>query len=226
LSIGGVVPVSFVDYPGKIATTIFFSGCNFRCGYCHNPDLVFGKTKTMTESEVFEYLFKARDKWVDAVCISGGEPTQYSGLKLFIEKIKKMGLLVKLDTNGSHPEIIKDLDIDYLAMDFKTSLRRYPELTGMKNIEEKISSSLDFILNQKDFDYEIRTTLVPTLVGRNEILEMSHLLKGAKKWILQPFRNFKTIDPDFKKITPFDGITCAEILKLAQGKIPHTCIRN
>jgi len=226
LSIGGIIPVSFVDYPEQIATTIFISGCNFRCGYCHNPDLVFGKTKTTTEAEVFEYLFKARGRWIDAVCISGGEPTQYLGLKQFIHKIKKMGLLVKLDTNGTHPEILYDLDIDYLAMDFKTSLGRYCELTGVKNIEEKISSSLDYILNQNNFDYEIRTTLVPSLVGPKEISEMSQMLKGVKKWILQPFRNIKTIDPNFKKIIPFDKATCEKILKTAQEKIPHTSLRN
>lgn len=226
MSIGGIVPVSFVDFPGKIATTLFMSGCNFRCGYCHNPDLVFGKTKKITETEIFEYLFKGRGKWIDGVCITGGEPTLYPGLKDLIHKIKKMGLLVKLDTNGSRPEIIKDLNIDYMAMDFKTSLGRYPELTDVKNIEDKISSSLDYILNQKSFDYEIRTTLVPTLVGQKEISEMSKSLKGVKKWILQPFRNRKTIDPVFKRISPFDGVTSAKILKIAQEKIPQTSMRD
>lgn len=201
--IGGIQKISLVDYPGVIASTIFTKGCNFRCGYCHNPELLFGKVEQIPVDEVLTYLKDSKGKKIDGVCICGGEPTIHSDLPDFIKKIKEMGLKVKLDTNGSHPEILKKCEVDYVAMDVKTSFDRYHEICWIKNIEGKIKESIDYLIDQNKFDYEFRTTLVPELVGPEELKVIGLKLKDSKRWFLQNFSNKKTLDPSFEKLNPY-----------------------
>jgi pyruvate formate lyase activating enzyme len=201
--IGGFQKISLVDYPGVICSTIFTKGCNFRCGYCHNPDLVLGKVENLKIDEILSYLEESKGKKIDGVCICGGEPTIHRDLPDFISKIKEMGLKVKLDTNGSNPDILKKCQVDYVAMDVKTSLSRYHEICWIKNIQEKIKESIDYLINQKKIEYEFRTTLVPELVGVDELAELSTVLKNSKKWFWQNFSNKKTLDPNFEKISPY-----------------------
>ena len=201
--IGGFQKVSLVDYPGIIASTIFTSGCNFRCGYCHNPDLVLGKVKSLDREEIFRYLKEAKVKKIDGVCICGGEPTMHKDLPQFIAEIKKLGLKVKLDTNGSNPDILKKCQVDYIAMDVKTSLNEYHKICWIKGMGEKVKESIDYLINQNKIDYEFRTTLVPEIVGTDELMEISKLLKNAKKWYLQNYSSKKTLDPHFEEIKPY-----------------------
>jgi len=211
--IGGFQKVSLVDYPGIIASTIFTSGCNFRCGYCHNPDLVLGKVKSLDREEIFRYLKEAKEKKIDGVCICGGEPTIHKDLPQFIEEIKKLGLKVKLDTNGSNPDVLKKCQVDYIAMDVKTSLNEYHKICWIKGMGEKIKESIDYLINQNKIDYEFRTTLVPELVGSDELMEISKLLKNAKRWFLQNYSSKKTLDPHFEEIKPYSLETINKLME-------------
>lgn len=211
--IGGFQKVSLVDYPGIIASTIFTSGCNFRCGYCHNPDLVLGKVKLLDREEIFRYLKEAKGKKIDGVCICGGEPTVHKDLPQFIVEIKKLGLKVKLDTNGSNPDILKKCQVDYIAMDVKTSLNEYHKICWIKGMGEKVKESIDYLINQDKTDYEFRTTLVPGIVGSDELMEISKILKNAKKWYLQNYSSKKTLDPHFEEIKPYSLETINKLME-------------
>jgi pyruvate formate lyase activating enzyme len=211
--IGGFQKVSLVDYPGIIASTIFTSGCNFRCGYCHNPDLVLGKVKSLDREEIFRYLQEAKGKKIDGVCICGGEPTIHKDLPQFIAEIKKLGFKVKLYTNGSNPDVLKKCHVDYIAMDVKTSLNEYHKICWIKGMGEKVKESIDYLIYQDKIDYEFRTTLVPELVGSDELMEISKLLKNAKKWYLQNYSSKKTLDPHFQDIKPYSLETINKLME-------------
>jgi pyruvate formate lyase activating enzyme len=213
MQIGGLQKLTLIDYPGKIAATVFCLGCSFRCPWCYNPELVLPekikKQPQISEKEFFFFL-KERKNFLEGVCIGGGEPTVYEDLPEFIKKIKDLGYLIKLDTNGSNPEMLKDLIyselVDYVAMDIKAPKEKYNDLIGnVKNsqeIIENIQFSID-ILNQNKVDYEFRTTLIPVLLNKEDILEIARWIQPAKKYFLQNFQPTKTIDPDFEKIQPY-----------------------
>ncbi len=204
--IAGVFPHSFIDYPGKIACVIFLSGCNFRCPFCQNPELVNNSVSELVpEEEVFGFL-ESYKKWLEGVCITGGEPTIH-GRKLFrlIEKIKELGFPVKLDTNGYLPEVIEELIIkglvDYIAMDVKHTFEKYSVAAGV-NIEiSRIKDSIEIIKNFPE--HEFRTTLVPGMHNEKDILEIASYLKGAKIYYLQRFNGEKTLSPEFRGLVPY-----------------------
>lgn len=172
MQIGGFVKQSLIDYPGKIAAIVFTQGCNFRCGYCHNPGLVlpelFHQNQAISVNEVLCYL-QERKNWLDGVVVTGGEPTIHKDLPEFLKKIKDMGYLIKLDTNGSNPlmleHIIKESLADYIAMDIKTTLKttNYSQITGIgesDGITEKVIASIDMLKNS-NIETEFRTTKLP-----------------------------------------------------------------
>lgn len=171
MRIGGLTKHSFIDWEGKTTAVVFTKGCNFRCGYCHNPELVYPelmkRSEDIPETEIFDFL-KTRKNWLDGIVISGGEPTVQKDLKDFIVKIKKMGFAVKLDTNGSSPSILKDLLnaglLDYVAMDIKTILEidEYQKICSIKDPQLllKIENSIE-ILRKSGIDYQLRTTVIP-----------------------------------------------------------------
>ena len=202
----GIEKSSFIDYPGKICTVYFTPGCNFRCAYCHNSPAVMGKGELIKEEEILLYLEK-RKKFVDAVCISGGEPTLQQGLDLFIKKLKSKGFFVKLDTNGTNPDILqKLLDkklIDYVAMDIKGPLYKYSLLVGREVDVEPIKESINIIKNSK-IDYEFRTTICKELLSPNDIRDIANLLKGSKAYYLQNFKDGDTILAGKGKFTPYN----------------------
>ena len=187
--IGGLQKSTLIDYPKKVAATIFLSGCNFRCPFCHNPELVLPeiiqKKDPIAEKEIFDFL-EERKGFLDGIVICGGEPTVHSDLPEFVEKIKKMGFLLKLDTNGSNPKMLESMIqnnlLDYVAMDVKSSKERYGQATGFPNIDiEKIEQSVD-ILKKNNIDYEFRTTLVPGLVDKEDVLKIVEWITPAKKY--------------------------------------------
>lgn len=218
--IKGLVKTTLIDYPGKVACTVFLACCNFRCPYCQNPELVAGydRLPTIAREEVFEHL-KSRKKWLDGVCISGGEPTLNKELPEFLRKIKSMGFLIKLDTNGTNPEMLKKLLdeklIDYIAMDIKAPLERYEEVVRVKVDLEKIGKSVEIIKNSA-VDYEFRTTVVPGLLNCGDVKKICELLRGSKRYCLQQFRPDITLDALFGKVAPYkpeEMLKCHEVIK-------------
>lgn len=195
---------TLVDYPGKVAATVFTVGCNFRCSFCHNPELVLGSKFTVhgndSEKEFFKFL-KSRKGKLEAVCITGGEPTLQKDLLEFMSKVKKEGFLVKLDTNGMRPDILKKaLDakiVDYVAMDIKNSLKNYEKTVCTKVDLERIKMSVELIKNSK-IDYDFRTTVVPGIHQEKDFEDIALWIGGAKRYFLQRFRDMKTLDNGLK----------------------------
>lgn len=210
--IGGLQKLTLIDYPGKIACTVFTVGCNFRCHFCHNPELIdpskFKLSEIIEEKSFFDFL-NARRGLLDGVCITGGEPTLYPDLPEFIKKIKALGFLVKLDTNGTKPEmltaLIADKLVDCIAMDIKTALKKdlYEKVTGSAVDFENIKKSIEIIM-QSGLEYEFRTTVVPGLHTENDILSIAEEIHGAKKYYLQQFvAGEKIFNPDFREIKSY-----------------------
>ncbi|MEA3224090.1 MAG: anaerobic ribonucleoside-triphosphate reductase activating protein [Thermodesulfobacteriota bacterium] len=199
MRIGSIQRSSLIDYPGKISAIVFTIGCNFRCPYCHNPELVDPGLfpDPVPEEEVIRFLERRKGK-LDAVVITGGEPALQDDLLDFMARIKKMGYLVKLDSNGSRPEIIEEAIsrgvVDYLAMDVKAPLDKYQDVTKSNINTDSIISSIDKIMGSS-LDYEFRTTILRPLLTCDDILEIGHLIKGARTYVLQMFVPTKTLDP-------------------------------
>ena len=186
--IAGYIKNSFVDYPGKIACSIFTVGCNMRCWYCHNSHL-FEKAKIkITEEEIFDFL-KQRVGQLDGVVVSGGEPTLQPDLLNFLAKVKSLGYAVKLDTNGTNFDVllsaIEQNLVDYVAMDIKAPLQKYSQITGTNNDMESINESIDLLLENR-VDYEFRTTFSPDLT-LEDVEEICKRIKGAKTYSIQKY---------------------------------------
>lgn len=226
MKIGGFQKVSLIDYPGKICAIVFTRGCNFRCPYCHNPELVLPENYSplIPEEEIFSFLEKRRGK-LDAVEITGGEPTLQEDLTEFIRKIKEMGFLVKLDTNGSFPSVLEKVIysglVDYIAMDVKAPLEKYRQVTHSEIDTDKIRQSIELIKNS-GINYEFRTTVVKSLLSENDILKIGELVKGAELYVLQKFIASKTIDPDFKEEETYSDEELKKI-KEKLGKYVRNC---
>jgi len=190
---GSVRKFSTIDYPGKLASVLGTKGCNMNCHWCHNYDLVSFEfspdCRMISESEILDFL-KERIGFLEGVVISGGEPTLHSDLPDFCERVKHIGFAVKLDTNGTNPEMLTLLAdrelIDYVAMDVKTDMQNYPALTKNKFYPEKIKQSIDFLLNGP-LEYEFRTTCVKPFVDRDKMVKIGEMIKGANHYFLQKF---------------------------------------
>ncbi len=201
--IGGLEKLTLLDYPDHLAAIIFTQGCNFRCHFCYNPMLVLprkgGDEKNKKEKgfsplsteDLFLFL-KERFGRLEGVVITGGEPTLHSDLPSFIKKIKDIGYLVKLDTNGTKPEmvsqLIKDKLIDYIAMDLKAPISKYEQTVGVKLDWDNIKKSVK-IVSKSGLPYEFRTTVVPGLLVSDDFHKMGEFIKGASKWYLQKFKS-------------------------------------
>lgn len=191
MKISGFQKMTLLDFPGKVASTLFTFGCNLRCPFCHNASLVLGgATEEHTEEEILSYLEK-RKGLLDGVCITGGEPLLQPDITDFIKKIKALGYAIKLDTNGCFPEKLKELVnsglVDYVAMDIKNCLSKYGETVGIKNFDTTpIKESIDFLING-NLDFEFRTTVVKELHTVEDIKTLSEEIRGAKKYYLQSF---------------------------------------
>lgn len=218
--IKGIQKTSTIDYPDKICTVLFLPGCNFRCGFCQNPDLInnIDNLPTISEDEIFKILEERRN-FIDGVCITGGEPLLHKDISGFIKKIKDKRVLVKLDTNGSNPEMLKQLIdkklIDFIAMDIKSDKKNYQKAAGVPVDMRKIEKSIELIKNSK-IDYEFRSTVVPLFFNEDIILNIGKWLKGSKKFALQQFRPNITLDPEFKKINPYPPEKLMEFAKLLE----------
>jgi pyruvate formate lyase activating enzyme len=201
--IGGLQKVSLIEYPGKIGAIAFTQGCNFRCPYCHNPELVDPDLyrECLSEEGVLSFLEKRKGK-LDALTITGGEPTIQVDLLDFIKCVKNIGYLIKIDTNGSCPEVLERLIsgrlVDYIAMDIKGPLHKYRTVTRSKIDEDKIRQSIEIIM-KSGMPYEFRTTIPKKLLHEDDLLEMGKLLRNASCYILQQFIPTRTLDKQFLK---------------------------
>jgi len=200
--IGGLHKNSLIDYPGKISCVIFLSGCNFDCPYCHNPELAKGRSLPpgyLSEDLIFDFL-GSRKGFLDGVVISGGEPTLQKGLISFCEKIRLMDYPVKLDTNGSRPEVIRKLIdeglVNYIAMDIKTDPSHYIPLIKDNSSTDDIFLSVR-IIKESNIDYEFRTTCIKSLVNKSIFDNISYWLEGSKLYALQQFSKTNVLHPEF-----------------------------
>jgi pyruvate formate lyase activating enzyme len=220
--IAGLQKTTLIDYPQKIACTVFLAVCNFRCPWCYSSELVLpakiAETPRISEKYFLDFL-RERKGLLDGVVICGGEPTVNKDLPQFVEKIKRMGYSVKIDTNGSNPEMLKHLVntnlIDYVAMDIKTSPESdvYLSIMGEGIKMDNIKESVDF-LKKSSIDSEFRTTVVPGIHTKEDFLKIAKWIGGQDvKYYLQSFRPEKTIEPEFEKIKPFQKEFLEEIIR-------------
>jgi pyruvate formate lyase activating enzyme len=229
MKIGGLQRVSLIDYPGLISAVIFLQGCNFKCPYCHNPELVDPSLfrTCISENDVLHFLGTRIGK-LDAVSITGGEPAIQDKLHTFIKQIKKMGFAVKLDTNGSRPHIIETLIseklLDYIAMDIKAPLEKYKDIVKAHVNPDSIKESIGLILNAK-VPCEFRTTIVESQLEENDILQIGELIAGANRYILQKFIPTKTLDSRFLKEKSYSDEKLQEIKSHLEKQINSVTIR-
>jgi len=191
MKIGGLQKTSLLDYPDKISAIIWTVGCNLRCPFCYNTQLVNGDIEPIPEEEILRFLEKRVGK-LEAVVITGGEPLLQEDLPDFIVKIKQLGYLVKIDTNGTLPDKLKSLLreklVDYVSMDIKAPKHKYELLTGKPVDTTRIDTSIS-IIKELAIDYEFKTTIIPTLLNKEDILEIASWIKGAKRYYIQQFKN-------------------------------------
>lgn len=192
MKIGGLIKFSLVDYPGKVSAIVFAQGCNFRCSYCHNPELIAreNKKQEIPEEEVFEFL-KKRSGHLQGVVVSGGEPTLQEGIIAFLDRLKRLGYLVKLDTNGSNPKMLKKLIfirlVNYIAMDIKAPLWKYRDIVGVDVDTEAIKESIEIIKNC-GLRHQFRTTLVKPLCSGEDIPKIVSLIGNEENYKINPFK--------------------------------------
>jgi pyruvate formate lyase activating enzyme len=200
---GGLEKFSLIDYPGKSCAIAFTVGCNFRCPYCHNPELVVTTSETVTiPGKIILNFLKTRVGKLDALTITGGEPTLHTDLLAYIQKVKHLGFLIKLDSNGTRPDVLKQaLErklVDYIAMDVKAPLRKYAGVVARPVAEEKIKESIALLKNS-GIDYEFRTTIVRSQLSKKDILEIGDVVSGARRYYLQKFVPGKLNNPAYVK---------------------------
>lgn len=220
---------SMIDFPGRLCRVLFISGCNLRCIFCHNYELIEYKETTLNWQRLLEVLRASRENWVDAVCISGGEPTLHPHLKELILRVKDLGFHVKLDTNGTRPEVLEELMplLDYVAMDYKAPRERYPEIACCESqVSEKIAESAKLIINHLH-DYEFRTTVFEPFHQEEDILSICRELEGAKRYVLQAYVPPRGVEPDRLPSsirTPMT--TLKKYHKLCQGHFKEAILRG
>ena len=224
--IGGFQKTSFLDYPDKISSILFTSGCNFRCGYCHNPELINSIVSKYSEEEILNFL-NTRTAKIDGVVITGGEPCIQKDLVEFIIRIKNLGFLVKLDTNGYFPEMLeKSMPyLDYIAMDIKAPLGKYSKIVNINVDETKIKKSIDLIMNS-GIDYEFRTTIVKSMLSKTDFEHIGALIYGAKRYYLQKFVPSKILNEMLINESSYTDEEFSEIISNLRTKIKLVKLRE
>lgn len=229
MKLGGLLKTTLLDYPGKIACTVFTSGCNFRCSFCHNASLVIPdrySAEDFSEADFFSFLEK-RKLILDGVVVSGGEPTIQNGLADFLYKIKLNGFSVKLDTNGSNPKMLKEIIsaalVDYVAMDIKTSPTKYDSVSACNTLTS-VEESVNIIMNS-NLEYEFRTTAVAELHTAADFLEIGKWIRGANKYFIQSYEDSGDILSPLPFSAP-DADTLTAFLKAVQLNVPNAELRG
>lgn len=229
MNISGIQKLTLLDFPGKLACTVFTSGCNFRCPFCHNASLVLpGMSDHIDEQEVFSFL-KKREGILEGVCITGGEPCLQPDLETFIRKVRDIGFAVKLDTNGSFPEKLSSLLekglLDYVAMDIKTSKERYSEVCGVQNekLLENVQKSVE-ILKSSSVPHEFRTTTARELQTKEDFEKIGRWLSGEKRYFIQQYEASGELVGD--EMTPYEKEELTEFVKVMKNFVENVEIRG
>ncbi len=227
----GLQKLTLLDFPGKMACTVFVGGCNFACPFCHNASLALGErvseTETLPEEEFFAFL-KKRVGILEGVCVTGGEPTLMPDLLSFLNNIKEMGFLVKLDTNGYRPDVLREVTsrslVDYVAMDIKNSKESYARTVGLSSLDiSRVEESVDFLMSGK-VDFEFRTTLVRELHTEDDILKIGRWISGNEKYFLQTFVD--SGDVISSGFSGFDKSETENLLNVLKAYVPNAQIRG
>ena len=242
MQIAAYLKTSLIEWPGKIVSVIFTPGCNFRCPFCHNAHLVdpqqVNHLTLLKEEEVLKDLVQ-RKEWIEAVAITGGEPTLQKDLLAFLSKIKAMGYRVMLEQNGTHPEIIKKLInqklVDYFCLDLKGNFENYSKFSGVKTETEKIRESL-WLIAESGLECELRTTVVPGLHTKENLIKLAEEIKEILahsrlkiencRWYLQQFRPIGCLNQDYLGLKPFSPEELKSWLLKLQKIIPQTTLRG
>jgi pyruvate formate lyase activating enzyme len=233
LEIKGFLETSFLDWDGKIVSVVYVGHCNFSCPFCHNAGLVTnpGQYQSVPKDKIINYL-KEHSNFIDGICLTGGEPCLHKdrGLIEFMGEIKRIGMLVKLDTNGTDPETIKELIekklVDYIAMDIKAPLdKKYDELSGAAANLEAIKKSIKIII-ESNVPHEFRTTIVPGKIAKEDIARIAGEIKGAEKYVLQQFIADNCWKEEYRSFKPLAKEELLEMEKLAKEVISNTIIRG
>ena len=231
MKIAGLQKTSLMDYPDQIASIIFTQGCNFACPYCHNASLIPKPQEDddyYSEAKVLNFL-DAQKEFIDGVVITGGEPTLHSDLPQFIKKIKAKELKVKLDTNGSKPDLLAELIraklLDYIALDVKAPPAEEKAILGTTGFAEELKESIELI-KTADCAYEFRTTVVPTLHNKEQIEKIGKLVQGTKVHYIQNFRPVNTLDPELEEIKEFPPAKLQEFKDILSQYVQKVVIRN
>lgn len=217
----GFQKTSLIDFPGRVASVLFTPGCNLRCPFCHNWRLILEPRGPFLLEEDALKILESRKRYVDAVVVTGGEPTLYEDLPIFLRKLKERGFAVKLDTNGFFPQMLERClaYVDYVAVDVKTSLEKYP-LLGANNTSDFLRT-IDLIKYGKT-DYEFRTTVVPGFVDEEDIAKIGEVIKGSKHFVFQQFVPGDTLDKKFNEVKPYPSEAIghfAEVMKKYVDKV-------
>ncbi len=226
IGLSGWIKNSFIDFPGTVSTVLFFSGCNLRCPYCHNPSFILLKNDISDKSDEIRDFLQQRRKILDGVVITGGEPTLHPNIKELIKEIRSLGYKIKVDTNGLLPNKIEDFSPDYLAVDFKTTPKLYNKLLGVtfNDISERLKKSLSIVKNMGK-NAEVRITVAPKIISKEIIQDMIPLIKGVSLVNLQPVNmNKEMLDPPF--FTGTNAIQPEELQEYKEMISPHvgSCI--
>jgi pyruvate formate lyase activating enzyme len=229
IKIGGLQKVSLIDYPGRISAVVFTQGCNFRCSYCHNPDLVDPKLylPCLPVKNVLKFLALRVGK-LDAVTLSGGEPTLQDDLVPFLQKVQKLGFALKLDTNGSNPQKLVEIFrlnlLNFIAMDVKAPMAGYSSVVNSSVDTDRIRKSIQCIL-QSGIPHEFRTTVASSQLTLKDISTIAKEIKGAKRYVLQKFRKARTLAEEFSEETPYSDDELLSIKINLEKEIPTVIIR-
>ncbi|HOL21779.1 MAG TPA: anaerobic ribonucleoside-triphosphate reductase activating protein [bacterium] len=229
MKIGALQKTSLIEFPGRLSCIVFIQGCNFRCPYCHNPELVLPEKylPLLSTSEVIGFL-EMRKKYLDGVVITGGEPCADSDLLPFVRELKGMGYAIKIDTNGSFPEVIGKMltegMLDYIAMDVKGPAEKYEMLAGVRVDMKKIEETISLIKNSS-IGYEFRTTVVKEMLSINDFEGIGRLIQGAKLYYLQHFKPSKAVDPATLSYHTYSDKEFEEIKKIMLKYVERCEIR-
>lgn len=198
----GFQKTSLIDYPDRVASVLFTAGCNLRCPYCHNGELVEGYTGPFQEEEDIIEILLRRKRYVDSIVVTGGEPTLDPGLPAFLGRMRGHGFDIKLDTNGLKPDALREClpYLSYVAMDVKTSLENY-KLVGIEDAAQ-VLESIKLIMDS-GLDYEFRCTAVPGIVETETVQKMGEMVRGAKRFVFQQYKPEKTLDPTYNDVNPY-----------------------
>lgn len=224
--IGGIVKFSLIDYPERLACVVFLSGCNFKCPYCHNRSLVLDKTDDLSFKDLTQFLEKRKHQ-LEGIVITGGEPTINPNLMKIATLAKSLGYLIKLDTNGTRPDVLKEMIdkslVDYIAMDIKTTINLYEELTHRSVDHRSILASIQLLLHST-IDYEFRTTVVSNFHQEIDFNEIGKMLNGAEKYVLQNYRYSKTQIKE-EHFIPFTKHELEKVKAIMQNYVKEIAIK-